>query len=64
MIQFCIGYLLGYGLFADRDITKGSFVVEYCGDIITHAKSVERANSEKYGSIGSSYMMDINEGEW
>lgn len=44
----------GFGLFADEDIPRGNFVVEYWGELLTDAQASER---------GGKYLFELGNGK-
>lgn len=48
----------GWGLKAAKPIPRGSYIVEYTGEIIDQEESVRRG--EKYDEIGKSYLFDLD----
>jgi histone-lysine N-methyltransferase SUV39H len=48
----------GWGLKAVKPIPRGSYIVEYTGEIIDQEESIRRG--EKYDAIGKSYLFDLD----
>ncbi|XP_070495118.1 histone-lysine N-methyltransferase SUV39H1 [Chironomus tepperi] len=48
----------GWGLKAVKSIPRGSYIIEYTGEIIDQEESVRRG--EKYDAIGKSYLFDLD----
>ena len=49
----------GWGAFAPHSITKGEFVVEYVGELISHEEADRRG--QVYDRLASSYLFDLND---
>ena len=48
----------GWGLFSLQEIPKGSFVVEYVGELIDNDEAEKRGR--KYGKAGCSFLFDLD----